>query len=126
MKVCVVSYLISRTVTVYNDHYEELRKQKGANFNFSRWVRACIAAEIGEEMDIPKEKEVDELLKGRPRVKLPDGKELIIVDNIEEAQGIELSDDERFVQQVDEYIAQGYPMPPKTMEKYEEAKKRLE
>ena len=125
MKVYVLSYLISRTVTVHRDQYEQLRNQKGTHFNFSRWVRACIANELGEELPVEQEKEADKLLEKLPRVKLPDGKELIVVDNIEEEQGVELSEDEEFVAQVERYIREGITLPEKTMERYKAAQERL-
>ena len=120
----IMSYLIPKTILVHRDQYEKLRKQKGGKFNFSQWVRACIAAELNEDVDFDAEAEYKERMEHAPRVKLPDGKELIVVDEVlEEAQA--LSEDEKFILQVEEYMEKGYPVPPKTKERYEEAKKRV-
>ena len=124
--VCItMSYLVPRTVTVYKDHYDKLREQKGVNFNFSKWVRGCIAKELDEELDFATETEHDERLRDAPTVTLHDGRELKIIDDLRD-QGHALTEDEEFVLQVETWLADGYPVPPKTMKRYEEAKERIQ
>jgi predicted CopG family antitoxin len=119
-----MSYLIPKTITVYQDHYEELRRRKGARFNFSKWIRACIAHELDVEVDFSLEQANDEFLKDAPKITLADGRELTVVDSLRET-GHQLTEDEEFILQVETYLAEGYPVPEKTIKRYEEAKERV-